>query len=1110
MKKEILRSPFLCTPFFLPVLFSKIRIKKMVIVFLIAISLLFKQNISLAQVSNYAFAESAGSYAALAGTNSTATSDDGTQDGIPIGFSFTFGGVPYTHFCISTNGWMKLGNAATIIGGFSYSNALSNTSVHRPLIAALWDDNHRNTGALTYTTSGAAPNRILTVDWNNVNIGGGGSTSATNVASYQIKIYETTNVVEIIYSNTLALAGSLSASVGLNDNTSFLSVTPGASGTVSNSIANDIIAATTDMVGKKYTFTPPSCSSPGDVSASAITQTTATISWSAAVGATGYEWAVTTSATPPASGTTTALISVNLTALTAATNYFAHVRTKCGAAFSGWSTFSFFTSILNDECSGATNLSIGNGSCGTAISATSAGATQSSVTPIPTCGVGADGYDDDVWFKFTAGAGQTIINIDFTAISGDDDFVAQIYSTSDNTCGGTFTPLACSDDEGPGSMPQFTLVAVTPGTTYYVRVFTYSTGVDGAFSICAYTPPSAPTCITNVTPANGATGIVLGAGASTAITWNASANATSYDIYFGTVNPPTTNLGNFAAPLTTINIINLQYDTTYYWYLVPINGGGAAIGCNSNTTSFTVQSAPPNCVPFYGTGAGQNCSGGDLISLFRLKGESSELNINTGTACNSPIGYIDSTDHAVIIDLARGKSYWGQVKCGFNLNTIAIWIDFNNNGLFEATEKMMNNLVVGTTLTNINMFIPLTAATGNHRMRVRNVYNPSGPIDACGFYTYGETEDYTINILSGGSVFNVATYTPNGSCYTGAGKITVDAASNNNINFVPLVDSSNSIIAQLYPQGNNLGTVTTSYYKHNAPVRQDSKGIYYLDRNITISVTNQPLTPYNLRFYYQNTELNDLIAQPGSGVTSQFDLACTKNSNACLNAVSGNGVVYFPTGFGSLSGNRFVDLTNITGFSSFYLHGGSIALPIKVEYLRGTKQGNNHLLDWKVGCSSSPFANLSLEVSEDTRNFRNIYNTRETALRCQQPFSFVNTQSLAGMSYYRLKMTDDNGEIAYSNIVALLNKTKSFEFVSIAPNPVTDGSFKLNITSAEQKKMEIMISDIAGRVVSKRSLNLVAGFNIIDMNVDNLAKGTYTIQGIVEGEKSKLIRFVKQ
>jgi hypothetical protein len=173
-----------------------------------------------AQVSGYSFAESAGTYSALGGTNSTATGDDGTQNGIPIGFNFVFGGTTYTHFCITTNGFIKLGNAATTIatGLANYSNSLSNTATNRPLIAAFWDDNNRNTGAITYTTAGSSPNRVLTVDWNNVNIGGGGSTSAADLASYQVKLYETTNLVELIYAGTMAAAGTLTASSGLNDN----------------------------------------------------------------------------------------------------------------------------------------------------------------------------------------------------------------------------------------------------------------------------------------------------------------------------------------------------------------------------------------------------------------------------------------------------------------------------------------------------------------------------------------------------------------------------------------------------------------------------------------------------------------------------------------------------------------------------------------------------------------------------------------------------------------------------------------------------------------------------------------------------------------------------
>jgi Fibronectin type III domain len=309
----------------------------------LSVLLLFCAKLN-AQVSAYSFAESAGTYAALGGTNSTATGDDGIQNGIPIGFTFTMGGTSFTHFCINTNGWIKLGNAATTIGTSGWVNSLSNTATHRPLIAALWDDNHRNTGAITYSTTGASGSQVLTVDWNNVNIGGGGTTSGTNLASYQIKIYETTNVVEIIYSSTLNLAGTLSASIGLNDNSSFLSVTPGAPGTASGGTANNNISATTDLVGKKFTFTPPSCLAPTALAATGVTTTSANVSWTAGGGATGSEYDVSTSATPPASGTATAGTSAAIGSLTPGTQYYLHVRTACaGGVFSGWTTISFST-----------------------------------------------------------------------------------------------------------------------------------------------------------------------------------------------------------------------------------------------------------------------------------------------------------------------------------------------------------------------------------------------------------------------------------------------------------------------------------------------------------------------------------------------------------------------------------------------------------------------------------------------------------------------------------------------------------------------------------------------------------------------------------------------
>ena len=85
-------------------------------------------------VSGYLFSQTTEAYTAVVGTNSTATGDDGIQNNIAFGFPFNFGGVIYSTFSLSTNGWIRLGSD---VNGQSWVNNLSPTNPQNPLIAAL-------------------------------------------------------------------------------------------------------------------------------------------------------------------------------------------------------------------------------------------------------------------------------------------------------------------------------------------------------------------------------------------------------------------------------------------------------------------------------------------------------------------------------------------------------------------------------------------------------------------------------------------------------------------------------------------------------------------------------------------------------------------------------------------------------------------------------------------------------------------------------------------------------------------------------------------------------------------------------------------------------------
>ena len=56
----------------------------------------------------------------------------------------------------------------------------------------------------------------------------------------------------------------------------------------------------------------------------------------------------------------------------------------------------------------------------------------------------------------------------------------------------------------------------------------------------------------------------------------------------------------------------------------------------------------------------------------------------------------------------------------------------------------------------------------------------------------------------------------------------------------------------------------------------------------------------------------------------------------------------------------------------------------------------------------------------------------------------------------------------------------------------------------------IIIFDIQGRMVSAQQVRLTAGFNAIEVNVATLSPGLYYVYGMVAGDRTKTLKFVKQ
>ncbi len=207
-------------------------------------------------VSAYSFAGSAGTYSAITGTTAALVNGDDTGEGnLPIGFTFNYNGAAHTVFSVNSNGYLVLSQTTTTN---AFTNNLAGTA---NVIAPLWDDNNATGATVVYSTTGVSPNQVLTAQWTGLHIGGGGA-AVNPTIDMQIRLYESTGVVEIIYGATSAALAGTTASIGISGAVgNYLSVTPLLpvnTSTVSSTVQNSTISSEANFPsGTIYTFTPP-------------------------------------------------------------------------------------------------------------------------------------------------------------------------------------------------------------------------------------------------------------------------------------------------------------------------------------------------------------------------------------------------------------------------------------------------------------------------------------------------------------------------------------------------------------------------------------------------------------------------------------------------------------------------------------------------------------------------------------------------------------------------------------------------------------------------------------------------------------------------------------
>jgi len=167
--------------------------------------------------TNYNFVSETGTTAPTGSTLVTGSQDDNVivPVTLPGGFAFQVYGTPVTQLRADTNGVLVF-NVGTVSSSIN-NGALPSAAYAAPSLFPFWDDLDLRTTVATgggiYTqVTGVAPNRSFDIQWRAVRFVSGAATPVAPTIVFTVRLFETTNRIEVFYTTVIGNGGGASGS----------------------------------------------------------------------------------------------------------------------------------------------------------------------------------------------------------------------------------------------------------------------------------------------------------------------------------------------------------------------------------------------------------------------------------------------------------------------------------------------------------------------------------------------------------------------------------------------------------------------------------------------------------------------------------------------------------------------------------------------------------------------------------------------------------------------------------------------------------------------------------------------------------------------------------
>jgi hypothetical protein len=215
-------------------------------------------------------------------------------------------------------------------------------------------------------------------------------------------------------------------------------------------------------------------------------------------------------------------------------------------------------------------------------------------------------------------------------------------------------------------------------------------------------------------------------------------------------------------------------------------------------------------------------------------------------------------------------------------------------------------------------------------------------------------------------------------------------------------------------------------------------------------------------------------------------------------------------------GGITTDILNLTRSASpdpgAYEFSGT--LPVRLLYFKGQRKASANQLQWTT---ATEINNKGFEVqhSRNGVNFSSLGFVTSKATNGNSSgeldYLFDDVAPNEGYNYYRLMQIDNSGKFEYSAVIRILNsKGTIIGLGSLYPNPAKN-EIKTTISSLVTEKITLVVTDLSGRILIQKPVQLTSGDNIIELPISALAAGTYLLKTIcANGCENFIQKFIRQ